>query len=252
MPDGPIALQMYSVSQLTERDMIGTLERIAEIGYSAVELAGYGNSTAPQIRATLDRLHMRALASHLELPDVEARPSETVNDLSELGCEYGVIAWLDPSLYPTEAVARNTVDRLKRAADLLGDAGLKFAYHNHDFEFSPLGVTTLWDILLASTDPGMMKLEVDVHWVRHSGRIPAELISELGSRVALIHAKDTWPSGSGRDGPIGEGIEDWPAVIAAARSAGVNGYIVEQEHPSDTLPDLAHSLNSLRRLLAAA
>jgi sugar phosphate isomerase/epimerase len=246
MSVGELAVQLYSVAHLTESDMIGTLERVAEIGYPAVELAGYGDSDPHEIRATLDRLQMRAPASHLELPDLEARPAETVGELQELGCEYGVIAWLDPSLYSTEFIARHTVDRLNQAADLLEHAGLKLAYHNHDFEFGPLGKSTLWDMILEHTDSTRVRLEIDVHWVRHAGLSPAALIRNCGARVALLHMKDTGAPSAAIDCAVGDGVEDWPAVLAAGRTVGIKWYIVEQERSAEMLVDLTRSIQYLR------
>jgi sugar phosphate isomerase/epimerase len=252
MPDGRIGVQMYSVANLTEHDMIGTLTRIAEMGYTVVELAGYGDSNPGQIRATLDRLHLRAPAAHLELGDLEGRPADTVRDLLELGCEYGVIAWLDPTLYANQVAARDTVDRLTQAADVLERAGLKLAYHNHDFEFGPLGTTTLWDLILEHTDPTRVRLEIDLHWVRHAGLSPAAVIRASGSRVRLLHMKDTGAAGSGLDCAVGDGVEDWSAVLAAGRAVGVEWYIVEQERSDDMLGDLDRSLLYLQKVWGAA
>ncbi len=128
------------------------------------------------------------------------------------------------------------------------EAGLGFAYHNHDFEFAPVGDTTLWSMLV-ETPLGELPLELDVYWVRHAGLDPTGMIRTLGSRIALIHAKDTTASEGTGDCPVGEGVERWPGLLRACDAAGIGWLVVEQEHSSDIVADVATSLSNLRRLL---
>jgi sugar phosphate isomerase/epimerase len=244
-----IGLQLYSVRELAAHDFLGTLERIARIGYEGVEFAGLFGYPPARVRSAIDRLGMTAVGAHVGLDDLEDRRDETIADLLELGCDAAIVAWLQPALYVDDDTARTTVQRLLAAGDAVRGAGLGFAYHNHDFEFRPIERTTLWS-LLVEAPAAALPLEIDVYWARHAGLDPAALIRELGSRVVLIHAKDTAALDGAGDSPVGEGIERWPDVLSASRDAGVHWLVVEQEQSSDILSDVETSLGNLRRLLA--
>ena len=242
-----VGLQLYSMRELTKQDLPGVLEQAARIGYEGVEFAGlFGNSPAA-IRKVLHRLGLTAVGAHIGLEDLEQRLDETVGDLRDLGCDTAIVAWLPPELYADEATATSTVQRLVAAGQAVRSADLKFAYHNHDFEFGRIDQTTLWELLLEAS-PDALPLEVDVYWVRYAGLEPATLLRELGSRVVLIHAKDTAPDGAS-DCAVGQGIEPWPEILAASRDAGVEWLVVEQEESSDIAADVASSLRYLRGLL---
>lgn len=244
-----IGLQLYSVQDLVAQDLPGTLETIARLGYDGVEFAGLAGNSAIATRRVLDRVGLTAVGAHLSLEDLEERADETIADLRGLGCQTAIVAWLPPEQYVDEATAGRTVDRLVAAGQIVRGAGIRFAYHNHDFEFQPVGSTTLWSLLL-DVPADSLPLEVDVYWVRHAGLDPTELIRTLGSRVALIHAKDTAAVAGAGDAAVGVGIERWPDLLTACDNAGVEWLVVEQEHSTDILADVETSLLNLRRLLA--
>jgi len=276
-----VGIQLYSLRELTAVDFEGALESVAALGYDGVEFAGLLGNRPAAIRAVLDRTGLGVAGAHVSLGDLEERFVETIDDLHALGCPAATLAWLEPERYADEATARDTVRRLVAAGERVRAAGFGFAYHNHDFEFGPIvgragarderpiderqtderptderagapaegraGATTLWS-LLTEQPPDALPFEIDVYWVRHAGLDPAELIHELGSRVAFIHAKDTAADLAG-DCPVGDGIERWPDLLSACRDAGVPWVIVEQEHAADILADAGTSLRNLRQLL---
>jgi sugar phosphate isomerase/epimerase len=241
-----IGLQLYSLRELTEKDLPGALDTVASLGYEGVEFAGLAGHRPSRLRKTLERTGLHALGAHALLAELEL-PS-TIEDLLELGCETAIVAWLEPELHADEATAKRTVDRLVAVGERARAAGLKYAYHNHDFEFLAQGETTLWSMFEA-LDPSALPFEIDVYWVRHVGFEPAAFISELGSRVALVHVKDTAADGSG-DCAVGTGIEAWSDLLTACRGSGVPWLVVEQERSEDIVADVRTSLLNLRRMLA--
>jgi sugar phosphate isomerase/epimerase len=241
-----IGVQLYSLRDLAARDLPAVIEKVARIGYEGVEFAGLHEQQPARLRRVVDGLGLTTIGAHVGLADLENRRDETLADLVELGCDRAIIAWLPHELYADEPTARRTVERLVVAGDAVRAAGLGYAYHNHAFEFERVGQTTLWSLLL-ETPAADIPLEIDVYWVRNAGLEPAPVIREAGSRVDLLHVKDTAADGS--DCAVGHGVEPWPEVLTASRSSGVEWLIVEQEQSIDMLADIESSLVNLRRLI---
>ncbi len=248
MNTNQIALQLYTVREHTARDMLGTLRQIAEMGYQAVEFAGYGGVPVRDIRAALDEYGLQAVAAHVKFSEWENQPEQVFADLHTLDCGYAVV----PSV-PAER--RGGVEQVKQLAEtfnrwgkLSQSEGLQFAYHNHSFEFAPLDSITMWDILTEATDPALVALELDVYWVEHGGFDPVELIQRFAGRVPLLHLKDNSSEPGQPDAPVGEGSLPWDKVLAVAAATGVQWYIVEQDHPKNALEDVRTSLRNLQQM----
>ena len=121
---------------------------------------------------------------------------------------------------------------------------MRLGYHNHAFEFEPLDGTTVWDALMAELTPEV-ELELDVYWAAVAGRDPVAEIQANPDRVRLLHMKDMAPGAEPHDAPAGQGVLPFPAIIEAARSAGVDWFVVEQDEPEDALEDVARALQYL-------
>jgi sugar phosphate isomerase/epimerase len=244
-----IGLQLYTVRDLTAQDMLGTLERLAAIGYRAVEFAGYGNASVGDIRATLDQHGMTAVGAHVALDNFESRFDQTIDDLQTLGCRYAIVPWVAEDRRGSLVEAQRLADQLNRLGEQVRAAGLQFAYHNHAFEFDPIDGSSLWDVLLRETDPGLVALELDVFWAEYAGFDPVEMIGRLTGRVPLLHAKDISRDDPKADAPIGDGTLPWPRMLEAAEAAGVEWLIVEQDRPHDALRDVERSLANLQAMM---
>jgi sugar phosphate isomerase/epimerase len=133
---------------------------------------------------------------------------------------------------------------------------MRFAYHNHDFEFADLGGgRTGFDILLAGTDPALVQFELDLYWATRARRDPVALFAANPGRFPLCHVKDLRdPQGTQAMAPVGEGTIDFARVFARAPQAGLRHYFVEHdtaaEYPGGPLASLRASYGALRRLLA--
>jgi sugar phosphate isomerase/epimerase len=246
-----IGLQMYTVRERAGADMIGTLKELAEIGYTAVEFAGYGGVPVGDLKATLDELGIRAFAAHVGLDQFRTRFDGVVDDLKTLGAEFAIVPFVAPA---DRADLFGDLDALASTFNDWGarcrDAGLRFAYHNHDFEFAPAasGSGTLLDGLMGATDPSLVGLELDAFWAAYAGFDPLAVIAQYSGRIPLLHAKDMAAGEQKADAPVGEGILPWREIIAAADAAGTEWYIVEQDHPRDAMVDVATSLRALEAL----
>jgi sugar phosphate isomerase/epimerase len=248
-------VQLYTLRSLLEKDFEGTLRAVAEIGYKELEFAGYYNRPPAALRATLDALGLRAPAAHLPLDAFRAGLPATLDAASALGHQYLVCPFLLPPDRTAAAYGR-LADEFNGIGRACQARGMRFAYHNHDFEFADLGGgRTGFDILLAGTDPALVQFELDLYWATRARRDPVALFAANPGRFPLCHVKDLRdPQGTQAMAPVGEGTIDFARVFARAPQAGLRHYFVEHdtaaEYPGGPLASLRASYGALRRLLA--
>jgi sugar phosphate isomerase/epimerase len=247
-----IALQLYTVRDRTSADMLGTLRQIAAMGYRAVEFAGYGGLPAAEVAAEMSALGITAPAAHVGLADLESRQAAVFADLHALGCEFAVVPWVPEARRADLEAVRGLAATLNALGAACQAEGLRLAYHDHAFEFAPMGGGMMWDVLAAETDPALVALELDIYWAAHAGANPERLIEAHHGRLPLLHIKDMAGGQDGADVPVGDGILPWPALLRAGIAAGARWFIVEQDHPGDSLADVERSLRALEPLLAEA
>jgi sugar phosphate isomerase/epimerase len=243
-----ISLQLYTVREETARDMPATLRRISEIGYPAVEFAGFGGLSTEDLRTILDDLGLRVSGAHVPFDSWETDPEAIITDMHTLDSAHAILPMAPPEQRVDEAAVASLARSLNSWGELCRQEGVTFSYHNHDFEFAPLGGTTMWDILVRETDPELVYFEVDLYWVRYGGADPEPLLLELGDRIPLVHLKDMGSDERRSDLPVGEGTMPWNGLLRAADAAGVQWYVAEQDNPRDALEDVTISLQSMREL----
>ena len=245
-----IALQLYTVRTETQKDFLGTLRAVAEMGYPAVEFAGYGNLSAAELRRALDEYGLRAMGAHVQFDAFTTRLSEVCAEIRTLGGEFAIVPIVSEDRRRDVDQARWLAETFNEWGDRCREEGIRFGYHNHDAEFAPLPgeqPTTLFEILLTETDPKVVALELDAGWAHFAGADPLDLIRRHGERFPALHIKDLAPGEELKDVPVGDGIVDWPSILAAAEATSA-WYIVEQDKPSDPLADSARSLRYLEGL----
>ena len=248
MRQDQISLQLYTVREETARDMPGTLRRISEIGYPAVEFAGFGGENAEDLRNILDDLGLRASGAHVPFDSWETDPEAVITDMHTLGCAHAILPIAPPDQHRDETAVASLAGSFNRWGDLCRQEGVTFSYHNHDFEFAPLDGTTMWEILVRETDPELVYFELDLYWVRYGGADPETLLRDVADRVSLVHVKDMASDDQRSDLPVGEGIMPWTSLLEAADAAEVEWYVAEQDNPRDALEDVRISLQYMREL----
>ncbi len=242
-----IALQLYTVRRLTADDLPGTLRAVAEAGYRSIELAGLPAVEPGDLTRLLAEAGLTAVSSHEGIDQLRADAAAVADRVSAIGCPRVVVPWMPPDDRRTLDDVRRFAAELGHIAETLGARGITLGYHNHDFEFAPLEGSTAWDVLLAELPAGI-ELEVDVYWVSVGGCDPVSAIRAGGDRVRMLHMKDRAPGVEPHDAPAGSGVLDFPAIVAAARDAGVDWYIAEQDQPADELADIASAARYLASL----
>ena len=242
---GAIGVQLYSVRDLMDKDVEGTLAALSAMGYREVEFAGLHGKTPADLRGMLERHSLVSPSSHVSLEDAQNNWDRTLADLTTLGNTFVVIPWIDDKY--------RTVDGYKRVAAMFNTAaaasrtaGLQFAYHNHAYEFAPVEGRRPYDILLAECDPDLVRMEMDLYWIVKGGGDPLAYIARYPGRFPLVHAKDMAKNGDMVD--VGQGTIDFKAIFAQSAKAGIRHCFVEHDNPPRPLEDLRTSYEYLRWL----
>lgn len=248
-----IAVQLYTIrAQLQDESRLGgVLQRLREIGYRSVEVAGLGPKTVGRFGDELKRAGLVACAAHVALDRLVNDLDGVAAECGEWGCEYVVI----PSL-PEEYRSENGYTRFAaEAAELavrLRTNGLQLAYHNHSHELARFGQLTGLETLFAAGGPAALQAELDTYWLQFGGVNPAAWIRRFKDRAPLVHLKDmAVDRGRPVDAEIGEGNMDWVEILSACRDAGTRWLVVEQDEPRrDPMESVAISYANLAKLIA--
>jgi sugar phosphate isomerase/epimerase len=235
-----VALELYTVRDETKRDFEGTLRRVAQMGYTGVEFAGYGNLSAQAMAELLAETGLQVAGTHVGLDALTGEQLDaSIRYCRAISCSVMVLPSL-PQVWHTLEGIRALGPQLNSIGQSCRDEGIDFGYHNHDFEFASIEGQTLLDHLLEITDPDLVKIELDVYWAAYAGHDPLALLNRLGRRVALIHFKDMAPDRSMTE--VGKGILDMQGITAFAQHHGLWA-VVEHDHP--TRPSLESAKLSL-------
>jgi sugar phosphate isomerase/epimerase len=242
-----IGIQLYTVGKELKDDVEGTLKMIRSIGYREVETAGFAGYTAKQFRAALERADLKCSSSHF-FNFGSAEPGPLFEEANTLGVHYTVSSGMSKFSHEPGGTAMVADDYkamagfCNRLGKMAKQAGLQFAYHNHNFEFKDLGDGKVgYDILLENSDSDLVKLELDCGWMIAAGKSPVEYFHQYPNRYRMVHIKDfikpARPSTSlaAQDVPkgtvLGTGYIDYLPILKAAQAAGVEHFYVEQEPP---------------------
>ena len=242
-----VGLQLYTVRDQMKADFEGTLAHVAEIGYKEVEFAGYFDHTPADVRAILDRHGLSAPSTHIALGEIDAWKA-SLDTAKAIGHEYIVVPWIPQEKRLTLDGWKNVAGVFNRAAQLAHDAGLQFAYHNHDFEFPKLEGQVPYDVLLQNTDPKLVQLEIDLYWLTKGGQDPLSYFSRWPGRIPLVHVKDSAGAPEHKMVDVGQGKIDWKRIFAKREQAGIKHFFVEHDQPPQPFQDIAASYRYLSQL----
>jgi sugar phosphate isomerase/epimerase len=264
---GAIGLQLYSVRDLMKADFSGTLQKVAKIGFREVEFAGLFEQAPKNVRALLDKVGLKAPASHVDWATVENKLPETLETARILGHQFLIVPWIGEAERKQPDIWKKAADLFNKAGGESQKAGIQFAYHQHGFEFVPsaaLGGKMPYDYLLENTDPALVKMELDICWTVAAEQDPVAYFNRYPGRFPLVHVKDWLKDGkeasayAGALGPgtkftgqmanVGSGSIDWKRIFAQADKGGVKHFIVEHDNPKSPLDDLGASYAFLRDL----
>jgi len=239
-----IGLQLYTVREKLQTDFEDTIRTVAEIGYREVEFAGLFGHKPAAVRQLLDRCDLAAPSGHVEYSVIQNDWPRALEAATTLGQSYIVCPRVDAPLRRTVEDWQRIAETLNRAGETSLRVGLQTAYHNHDFEFQPIGDELPYDVLLAETDQQLVKMELDLYWISKGGGDPLAYFARWPDRFPLIHAKDKARDGSMAD--VGSGTIDFPAIFAASATAGIQHVFVEHDHPPSPIDSARRSFAFLK------
>ncbi|WP_312470428.1 sugar phosphate isomerase/epimerase [Neobacillus sp.] len=246
----PVAVQMYTLREESEKDFAGTLKKVAELGYAGVEFAGYGGLTPIELKTLLDDLGLKAVSSHVPLEEIESNLAQVIEDQKILGSNYVVCPYLMPDCR-SEKDYYALISVLNQAGEQCHLEGLTLLYHNHDFELDLLSdgrmaLETIFD----DTNSDYVKTELDVYWLTKVGENPGEWMNRYKNRTPLVHLKDMTRDAEQFFAELGTGGVDIEAVLDAGEGAGVQWWVVEQDFSRRTpFESIEISMNYLKSKL---
>ena len=256
VPRKAVGLQLYSLRDQFKKDVAQTLDQVRAFGITNVELAGTYGVAPEKFKEQLDARRIKAISGHFSYEQCRDDIEGVAREAKLLGLEYAGCAWIPHKGPFDEKTCREAAAVFNRAGEALAKHGIKFFYHTHGYEFLPYRDGTLFDLLMAETNPEYVRIEMDVYWIVHPGQDPVKLLEKYGKRFELLHVKDmkrgtpggfTGQSDVTNNVPLGEGIIDWPNVFRAAKKAGVKWYFIEDESPT-SVAQIPQSLRYLETL----
>ena len=250
---GPIGLQLYSVKELIEEDLRGTLQQLADIGYKEVESypgqkGHYFGMEPKEFSTMLQDMGMTLVSSHFGsgAPGGQAASwrqatmlhgfEELASKAAEAGQAYLTCSSLNEQLRQTPADLKRTADLFNRTGEICRKVGLQFAYHNHAFEFEKVGDVVIYDYLLENTDPNLVKYEMDMYWVVAGGHDPIAYFNKYPNRFPLGHVKDMSKDDRTKNADVGNGSIDYTTILNEAQDVGMDHFFVEQENNFSPTP----------------
>ncbi|WP_308634394.1 sugar phosphate isomerase/epimerase family protein [Paenibacillus silvisoli] len=241
----PPGLQLYTLRSETKDDMLGTLEKVARIGYRNVEFFGYGGIPTLVLRKALDHLGLSSVSTYVDLSDLEANLDRHLQDAGVLGIKY-IVTNAPKERFTDDDAFRKMAASLQYVSDEVRRRGMKLLYHPHEYEFLRRNGQTDLDRLLNAVGRERMQLAPDLYWIRKGGLDPVGFLQKYRGVVPLTHVKEMDASGGFTE--LGRGITNWPEVFEAMKRAGVRYYFVEQDVSSDPLASVQSSFNYLRAI----
>lgn len=242
----PLGLQLYTVRELMAGDVAATLALVAGIGYREVEFAGYFDHPPETIRRMLADAGLTAPSAHVPYESFSASVNRVLEHAAAVGHRLVVVPAIPDDERSSLDDYRRHAENFNRWGEACAGAGLRFAYHNHAFEFEEIDGQVPYDLLLSETDAGQVAMELDLAWA-HGGRADAlQYFSAWPGRFPAFHIKDL--DADGEEVDIGEGGVDFEEILAQAGEAGLEHGFVERDHPADARASIRRNYEAIRPL----
>lgn len=259
-----LGVQLYSVRDKMASDPVGTILKVGEMGYRQIETANYTEGKfygmLPSIFKNLMKTAgVQSSGGHFEVNVNSYHPASAsmsdnfkhaVEASAAINQQQFICPWIAEPERKDEDAVKLLCEVFNQAGEYCKNQGLQFGYHNHAFEFEPLGEKMLMDHLVELTDPGLVSFQLDVYWVRFADQDPMEWLQKLDGRVMSLHVKDMAGTLDKETIEVGEGVIDFKPILQKAESTGVKYYIVELEHyRRSPMEGIRTSLENLKTMI---
>jgi sugar phosphate isomerase/epimerase len=234
-PGKNIGLQLYSIRDSIMKNVPAAIEKVGKMGYKFVEPANYNNGKLYNMepaafKALCEKNGLSVLSSHVgqALPDsahmasVMAWWDTCIDAHVKVGAKFLVQPFMGAGAYRSLDTLKRYCDYFNKVGEKCKAKGIQFGYHNHSEEFTKIDGQTIYDFMLANTDPSKVAFEMDLYWATVGGAKPAEYFKKYPGRIQLWHIKDKKEIGTGD-------FMDFKSIWAAAPGSGMQYGIVEVE-----------------------
>jgi sugar phosphate isomerase/epimerase len=232
-------LQLWSVRDDMAKDPKGTLKQVASFGYKQVEsfehkdLGIFWGMSNTEFKKYMDELGMTIISSHCDInKDFEKKAA----DAAAIGMKYLMCPYKGPQKSIDDF--KKFAEEFNKKGEICKKNGIRFAYHNHDYSFKPVDGQLPQDVMMQNTDASLVDFEMDIYWVVTGGQDPETWFKKYPKRFRACHVKDRIKNSTDHDASciLGEGSIDYPKILKAAMTAGIEYYIVEHERWDNTTP----------------
>ena len=253
----PVAVQVYSVRDDAEKDFLGTMKKIKEIGYEGVELAGLYDMEPAEVKAAIEEAGLIPVSAHVPFQELVEDMEGTIAKYVEIGVKYIAIPYLMEEDRPGTPKFEGNVKLFEEIGKACKAHGIQTLYHNHDFEFvkMPDGRYAL-DYIYDTIPADILQTEIDTCWVNVAGECPAGYIKKYTGRAPVVHLKDFYKEGKPANmyeligtevektesagffefRPVGSGLQNFPPILEASVEAGAEWVVVEQDQSNGRTP----------------
>lgn len=222
-----IGAQFYTIREFckTTEGLAESLKKVADIGYTTVQISGTCEYEAEWLKEQLDKNGLQCVLTHIPSEKLINEPEKVAKDHEIFGCDHVGLGWY--GFNDTDCRVCDFVEKYKSVAERIKAAGKYFMYHNHDTEFRKEDGIVILEKLSNIFTPEEMGFTVDTYWVQRGGGDPAQWIEKLKGRVPCIHLKDY--AYEAKMAVVGEGNINFDRVFEKAESAGTKYMLVEQD-----------------------
>jgi sugar phosphate isomerase/epimerase len=231
----PLGVQLYTVRKQARKHLPAVLASIREIGYEEIETYwDVYSRPAAELKRLINDHGLRVPSGHFNYDGLEAK----LDYAATLGVGYIICPMLPKTMQISLDGFKQAADQFNKWGEKIKGMGLRFGFHNHNYEFRKLGNITGFEVLMSRTDPSLMCLEMDCYWITQAGHDPLEMLKTYGSRIQLLHLKDRkpgFPTSQKLDKraehftPAGTGTINWKSILPAAQQNGIEHMFVEQD-----------------------
>jgi len=237
----PLGLQLYTVRDLMAVDVAATLDLVGAAGFEQVEFAGYFDYSPAEMRQLLAASGLIPVSGHVGKAQFLEDAAGVIDHAAEMGHEYIVIPSVPDDERSLDDFRRHAAD-FNRWGEACAQAGIQFAYHNHMFEFDETDGQIPYDLLLAESDPDLVKMQLDFCWATGANADAVAYFEAWPGRFPLCHLKDF---AAGRDANIGTGSVDFETILARAETAGLEHGFVERDYPEDSAESIRANYDAI-------
>ncbi len=237
----PVGIQLYTLKDIIMKDVRGTVQKLADIGFKELELYGYNdgkvfNMPYQEFASMTKNMGLSIVSGHYgtgnAMPAMKGSLvnewDRAVEDAAKAGQKYMCIAWLHPNERKTMDDYKRVCAQINKASETCRKAGVILGYHNHDFEFVPIDGQVPYDLMCKELDASVI-LELDIYWSTFANIDAVELFKKNAGRIHLWHVKDMNKEKRQQQTDVGAGSIDYKTIFAAAGTSGMQHFFLEQE-----------------------